>query len=150
MKRRRLAITAALTATAIAATLLALPLLRPQCALVKGSERVTISISRLLRGSASFFCYRDDAGQRLRFILARDTQGKVHGVFDACRQCYHFHKGYTTSGGYLICRLCGNRYALADIQAGKASCVPVSIPIEQTGDAVRVKVADLRGGRALF
>ncbi|HJU29476.1 MAG TPA: Fe-S-containing protein, partial [Candidatus Binataceae bacterium] len=104
----------------------------------------------LARGATEFFCYRDGAGERIRFILARDEAGHVAGIFDACRQCYTFHKGYTVSGHYVVCRLCGNRYRIADMRAGKASCVPAPLRVEQRGDRVEVNVADLKKGRSLF
>jgi uncharacterized membrane protein len=126
------------------------PLVRPQCTVLIGNDTLVIPGASLVRGAVRFFCYRDRAGERLRFILARDSDGNVHAVFDACRQCYKFHKGYSVLGGYLVCRLCGNRYALKEMQAGKASCVPVKLPLAQRGDSVEVKVVDLRRGRPLF
>jgi len=141
---------AGLVATAVAAAVMASPLVRPRCAILKGGDTLLIPGSSLVRGAVRFFCYRDSAGERLRFILARDSDGSVHAVFDACHQCYKFHKGYSVSDGYLVCRLCGNRYALKEMQAGKASCVPVKLPLAQRGDTIAVRVADLKGGRPLF
>ena len=129
---------------------LALGTLRPRCTQVSGSESINIPLSQLARGAISFFCYHDSAGDRLRFILARDEDGKVHSVLDACHQCYSYHKGYTSSHGELVCRLCGNRYSLKAMEKGQASCVPVSLPSKQHDGLVEVKVADLKQGRALF
>lgn len=141
----------AIATAVVAAAVVASPLVRPQCTMLNGGDTtLVIPGSGLVRGAVRFFCYRDRAGERLRFILARDSDAGVHAVFDACRQCYKFHKGYSVSGGYLVCRLCGNRYALKEMQAGKASCVPVKLPLVQRGDKVEVRVADLRRGRSLF
>lgn len=147
---RRLAIAGIGIAVVVGVAALGSPMMRPRCAEVSGAAAVEIPLSRLMRGATRFFCYRDSAGERLRFILARDAGGRVNAVFDACRQCYTFHKGYTVSGGYLICRLCGNRYRIREMQAGKASCQPVALPVSQTSDEVAIKVADLKKGRALF
>lgn len=131
-------------AGAIGASALAFATLRPHCALVTGSDRIIIPLSQLGRGAIAFFCYKNEAGDRLRFVLARDDQGKVHSVLDACRQCGKFHEGYTSSGGDLVCRLCGNRYKLGAIEKGKASCVPLSLPSRQRGDQLEIRAADLK------
>lgn len=130
---------------------IAIPAMRPRCTDVTGNDRVLIPIANLARGAASFFCYRDEAGDHLRFIIARDDHGHVHSVMDACHQCYSFHKGYTvSSNGEVICRLCGNKYSLKGLEAGKASCVPVALPNREHDGVVEVKVADLEQQRQLF
>lgn len=111
---------------------------------------LTISIARLGSGEARLFCYHDRAGERLRFLLARGSDGKIRAVFDACRQCYKFHQGYETSHGMLICRLCGNRYPIDHMMKGEASCVPVSLPHHEDASRVEVKVSDLKSGASLF
>ncbi|MGH7925261.1 MAG: Fe-S-containing protein, partial [Candidatus Binatus sp.] len=99
---------------------------------------------------ARLFCYRDAAGKRLRFVLARGDDGKVRTVFDACRQCFAFHRGYRIVGNELICRVCGNHYPIDHMSEGKASCVPASLPHEDESGVVRIKAGDLKTGRALF
>ena len=101
-------------------------------------------------GAIDFFCYHDSHGERLRFILARDEAGKLHSVLDTCRQCGAFHKGYTASKDELICRLCGNRYKLNQIEAGKASCIPVGLATTQRNGVVEIKVSDLEQARPAF
>jgi uncharacterized membrane protein len=141
-------------ATILACTIVAITVTRrfdgARCVQLTSLDAVSVSIAGLARGTASFFCYRDSAGQQLRFLLARDDDGKVNGVFDACGQCYRYHQGYTVAGRYIVCRLCGNRYPLADVHKGLASCTPVKLPVKQHGEQVQVRVADLRKGRPLF
>lgn len=140
----------AATAGAIVALALSASALRPRCTQVGAAEHIDIPLSRLARGAIAFFCYHDQAGVRLRFILARDEDGKVHSVLDACRQCYSYHKGYTSSAGELVCRFCGNRYKLKTMEKGEASCVPVRLPSRQHDGLIEVRVSDLKQGRALF
>jgi uncharacterized membrane protein len=71
-------------------------------------------------------------------------------VFDACRQCFAFHRGYRIARGELICRVCGNHYPIDRMTEGKASCVPVSLQHEDDSGIVHIKTADLKAGRALF
>jgi uncharacterized membrane protein len=120
------------------------------CTLLNGAATLTIKLGELDPGTVRAFCYRDPTGQKLRFLLARDSNGKVQTVFDACEQCYKFHKGYSYSGGYLICRLCGNRYPIPQIKAGKASCVPVPLSSKTEHGEARIKVADVKAGKWLF
>jgi uncharacterized membrane protein len=120
------------------------------CTMLTGAATLTIRLGDLAPGTVRAFCYRDRAGQQLRFLLARDTSGRVHTVFDACGQCYKFHKGYSYSGRYLICRLCGNRYPITDMHVGRASCVPVPLRSAAGRDEATIKVADIKAGRWLF
>jgi uncharacterized membrane protein len=120
------------------------------CNAVAGTDVVSVDASSLPRGSARMFCYNDEAGKKLRFVLARGADGNVRSVFDACRQCFTFHRGYQVAGGELICRVCGNHYRIDRMAEGKASCVPASLPHEDARGMVRIRTADLRSGSALF
>jgi uncharacterized membrane protein len=120
------------------------------CTTVTGSGDVAVDVSSMHPGSARLFCYTDDAGEKLRFVLARGDDGKVRSVFDACRQCFTYHRGYRIVGGEMICRVCGNRYSVNRMTEGKASCVPASLPHEDGADIVHIKTADLVAGHALF
>ena len=138
------AIAAAVTAVVI------VPGVRGRCVELRGSRAVTVALSRLAGGAAHLFCYRDSAGARLRFLLARGDDGKVRAVFDACRQCYTFHQGYDVAHGMLICRLCGNRYPIDHMTRGEASCVPVTLPHHEDGSKVVINVNDLEAGAGFF
>ncbi len=83
-------------------------------------------------------------------MLARASDGSLHSVFDACRQCYRFHKGYTVADGFMVCRLCGNRYRLEQMQTGMASCQPVPLEYSQRDNKIAVRVAALEKGQQLF
>ncbi len=144
--RPRIALTFVIGAGAIAAVLA----FRPACTEVGPDELSRLSVADLANGQARSFCYRDSVGEKIRFILARGSDGKIRAVFDACHQCYTFHKGYKVSDGALVCRFCGNRYAIDHMMAGKASCVPVKLPHQEHDGVVQVKADDLRAGRKLF
>jgi uncharacterized membrane protein len=110
---------------------------------------VSVKLSSLAPGAARLFCY-NDTGKQLRFVLARGSDGKVRAAFDACRQCYTFHRGYRLEHGELVCRVCGNRYPIEHMTEGKASCVPASLRHDVSGDSVTVRASDLDAGRTLF
>ncbi|HXN86516.1 MAG TPA: Fe-S-containing protein [Candidatus Binataceae bacterium] len=123
---------------------------QPGCTSVTGKNELVISGKTLKAGHPGIFCYRDDAGRQLRFVLARGDDGKVRSVMDACAQCYNFHKGFTYSDGYLICRLCGNRYPIDHMTSGKASCVPVALPSTENNGRIIIRTADLTKRAWLF
>jgi len=132
---------------AIGAALMTLP---PTCTPLGPAELLSIPVAKLARGEARTFCYHDRAGEKIRFILARGSDGKIRTVFDACRQCYSSHKGYKVTGGAIVCRLCGNRYPIDHMMEGKASCMPVDLPHQEQAGVVLVRAADLRKGKELF
>jgi uncharacterized membrane protein len=143
-------IAAVIAVAAIAAVVsnLGLP---PRCTPLRGAGALSLELGRPGRGQARLFCYGDDAGRKIRFILARGSDGAVHSVFDACRQCYRYRRGYRlTRNGSLVCRVCGNRYSVDHMMTGKASCAPVAVPHQQAGSMVRINTADIRAGRGLF
>jgi uncharacterized membrane protein len=150
MRRRAFKFFVPLAASIALAALVTKSLSDLPCTRLNGSDTLTIKLNDLAAGTVRAFCYRDVAGRKLRFLLARDVRGRVHAVFDACGQCYKFHKGYTYSGHYLICRLCGNRYPIVDMDRGKASCVPVQFKSRNEHGAAKIKVADVETGKWLF
>jgi len=121
----------------------------PRVTQLAGRDSVSIAGGELGRGEIRFFSYRDDGGKQIRFILGRDRAGKVQGALDACQQCSQYRKGYTSSRGYLVCRICGNRYPL-DSRAGVGSCAPVRLIVQDGGKTVTVDTGQLKQHRALF
>jgi uncharacterized membrane protein len=150
MRRLGLKLAGGALVLAIGAVLVAGSDDRPSCIELHGDQTLDIDLANLTNGTVHFFCFRDNAGEKVRFLLARDADGEVESAFDACKQCYKYRKGYTVSHGELICRVCGNHYKLSQIHTGKASCVPVNLPSTQTGQSVKVKVSDLEHGHSLF
>jgi len=144
---RTLIACAAIAAGALAMTI---SMAKPACTSVAGKDELVIAGHLLDRGTAKTFCYRDEAGKQLRFVLARGTDGKVRSVMDACSQCYCYHKGFAYSNGYLICRQCGNRYKVDEVLTGKASCLPVALPNKEAGGKIVVRTADLKKNGYLF
>jgi uncharacterized membrane protein len=130
----------------------AIPVIGSRCSELTGTDAdtLTVPVGGIARGNGKSFCYKDRAGQRIRFVLARGSDGHLRSVFDACRQCYSYRKGFALTKGAVICRLCGNRYQIDHMMAGKASCVPIPLAHSETRNTVQIKLADLAKGRWLF
>ncbi len=120
------------------------------CRSVSGAGMLSLNVAKLMPGHAQTFCYTDDVGQKLRFVLARGVDGRVRSVFDACRQCFVYHRGFKIEGGDLVCRVCGNRYPIDHMTTGKASCVPVSLQHQEGAQSVQIRVSDLKAAQAWF
>jgi uncharacterized membrane protein len=117
---------------------------------VTGQGSVDVPISNLGQGDAEFVSYQDSAGKQIRFLLARDSKGRIHAAFDACQHCYAFHRGYALSHGELICRYCGNHYKIEAMETGVGSCIPVKLPFHIAGRSAKITTADLQRGHQLF
>lgn len=122
----------------------------PEFTPVSANPSISIDANNLGRGNIRFFTYRDRAGDQIRFLLARDSTGRIKGAIDACQRCSMYRKGYVSSRGDLVCRYCGNRYKLEAMESGLAYCAPVKLPFQMTGQTVTIKPADLERERGLF
>jgi uncharacterized membrane protein len=147
MRARTWMAMASVGAVAIAATI---SMAKPGCTSVDGKDALIISGRLIDKGTAKVFCYNDVAGKKLRFVLARGTDGKLQSVMDACEQCYTYHKGFAYEDGFLICRLCGNRYPINHLLSGRGSCVPVAVPSSESDGKIIVRTADLKKMSWLF
>jgi len=134
----------------IGAAALAFSISGERYTMVTGRDVLSIDLSALAPGTARKYGYADDVGRKLRFLLARGEDGQVRSVFDVCRECYSYHKGYAISGNELICRVCGNRYPIDRMTTGKASCVPVALAHREDRGIAKIRVADVLAGRSLF
>jgi uncharacterized membrane protein len=124
--------------------------IRPSATQVFGTYTLSIPTSDLRAGEVKFFSYRADPASEIRFLLARDSDGHLHGALDACQRCYTYHRGYGWSGGYLICRVCGNRYKLDKLTTGIASCAPANLKFQSTGKTVQIQTSDLKRASGFF
>ncbi len=122
----------------------------PQFITVSANPVVSIETDSLQPGDVHFFAYKVRAGDQIRFLLARDSTGKIKGAFDACRRCSMHGEGYFSSHGNLVCRYCGIGYKLELMESGFVSCVPVKLPFQTTGHTVNINPADLERERGLF
>ena len=147
----RVILAIAAVGAAVALALIAIdPAARPRCVELASLATLSVPLDSLGIERPRFFCVDQSRGRRLRFVLARGSDGRVRAAFDACRECYRYREGFTAAAGELICRLCGNRYPVDRMTVGKASCAPVPLPTQVEGGRVTIKLADLLKGKALF
>jgi len=122
----------------------------PDFTVVVEKPLINIDASSLQKGDVHFFVYKERSGGDVRFLVARDSTGKIKVAFDACKLCYVYRKGYYASHGNLVCRYCGNRYTLEAMEVGAASCAPIMLPFQMNGQVVTIRANDLEDGQRLF
>jgi uncharacterized membrane protein len=145
----RIAVVGTIVLTAVTMAIGAIGL-GPRFISVTGGDSVTIPVADLHRGDVKFYSYRDAAGSQIRFILERFEGGRVQAAVDACKECAQYREGYTASNGYLVCCFCGSRYKVGKAPAGAVSCSPIELPVQVTGETVKVDTSLLQQHRGLF
>jgi uncharacterized membrane protein len=111
---------------------------------------IALNVWQLARGSTRKYCARLGDGRSVRFIVARDSDGTLRAVLDACRACYLHNLGYEASGHTIICRYCRNRYSFHALSVGAASCSPFALPFRERAGLLTIQEPDLEAGERLF
>jgi len=122
------------------------------CVAVNGaSNTLLLNVDRLARGTAQKYCWKlPDRAKTVRFIVARQNDGAINVVLDACRVCYLNNLGYERTRGGLVCRFCGNRYSIDSLKIGRMSCLPFKLPFERDRGLLKIKISDLRANSRFF
>jgi uncharacterized membrane protein len=114
------------------------------------NDALLLNVQALSDGSARKYCLKTPNSRTVRFIVARGSDGKIRVVLDACRTCYRNNLGYKLSGREIICGFCANRYSIDSLSVGRASCTPLTMPFEEHGGLLRIRLSDLKKGEAFF
>ena len=92
-------------------------------------------------------------GTDIEYFIVKDKNGNVKTAFNACDVCYRSKKGYSQSGGDMVCNNCGNHYAIAGLgtkNLAGGGCWPGYLPSTIEGDYVVIKKSDLEAGKYRF
>jgi uncharacterized membrane protein len=115
------------------------------------SEALMLNVDPLARGTAQKYCWAlPDRPETVRFIVARQNDGAINVVLDACRVCYLNNLGYRRTKGGLVCRFCGNRYSIDSLYAGRMSCAPFRLPFQLDHGWVKLRTSDLKAKADFF
>jgi uncharacterized membrane protein len=117
---------------------------------ISGTEAVEIPIASIAPGEARFFVYHARDGGETLLIVARDDQGHLQAVLDACERCYPNRRGYSADHGGLTCNYCATHYKVGEISHGMAGCQPVKIPFRTVGQAIRIGTLELERQSKFF
>jgi len=113
-------------------------------------DKVKIPTSEVTT-AAKWYTYDSD-NVRIRYLLAKGTDGKIHLGTDACDVCYKNKKGYRQDGAVMTCNNCGQTFAINSLgtQNTSGGCWPSYIPMKIEGDFVVIQKSDLDAKRFMF
>lgn len=111
---------------------------------------VRVSLDDIGGKRGEFFTYTAPDGGRTDFIVYRESTETFRAVLDACRKCYRWRKGYVIDGDYAVCRRCGERYGLDNLEEGRGSCIPIPLTSGRDGNTLVIPVAELEAGARYF
>jgi len=88
-------------------------------------QDVAVEVQTLSPDIPSFFTYYF-RGRKINFFVVK-VDDRVISFLDACSRCYPAKRGYHSDKDYIICRECGVRYSVSQIEQGIGSCFPIRI-----------------------
>lgn len=109
---------------------------------------VRIDVNDLREGDCRFFSYLHE-GKRIDYMVLM-VDGQVHSYFDACARCYPRKLGYKAAGGEVVCRACGETYALRALKKGAGSCYPIPLEGKLEGGSYLIRTDALAAGARYF
>lgn len=76
---------------------------------------------------AKFYPYSVD-GKPMEVFAVKASDGTIRTALNTCQVCYSSGRGYyTQQGSTLVCKNCGNRFGVDQIELIKGGCNPVPI-----------------------
>ncbi|WP_069999998.1 DUF2318 domain-containing protein [Cellulosilyticum sp. I15G10I2] len=92
---------------------------------------------------ASFYPYQSN-DTYMEIIAVRASDGSVRTALNTCQVCYRSGRGYyEQKDDVLICRNCGNRFTVDQIELIKGGCNPVPITEDlKTEDEEEILIAE--------
>jgi uncharacterized membrane protein len=86
---------------------------------------IVVDVNRLPSGNPLFFTYHYH-DKKISFFVVR-VNNTALSFLDACIGCYTKKRGYRFDNGQVICRECGVKYPVSEMEKGFGSCVPIKI-----------------------
>jgi uncharacterized membrane protein len=93
-------------------------------------DAVVVPVADLTPGKAKFFEYVARNKTRARFFVVKTPDGVHRAALDACDVCYKAKKGYSQSGEDMVCRQCGQTFAISRVNEESGGCNPT--PLQRT------------------
>ena len=94
----------------------------------------------------------DVGGKKVRFLAVLGSDGRPRTAFDGCVAC-GTSKGFTQSGGDLVCSICGKHFPIDDLGSGNLfgnTCEPIYLANTVSGGKLLLKLSDLAAQKERF
>lgn len=104
---------------------------------------IAIPLSDVSDGAAHFYRVKAENGVVVRFFLVKSRDDVIRAAIDACDVCFQAGKGYGQNGDYMICKNCGQRFAMDKINVISGGCNPAPLTRRIEGDMVILSMKDI-------
>lgn len=91
---------------------------------VSGAD-VRINVADLQNEQVRFYSY-PTGGKQVNFFVLRISD-QVSSFLDACVTCYRKKQGYAQEDALVVCRACGKRYSVHQLEQGLGGCFPIKL-----------------------
>ncbi|MDR2156206.1 MAG: DUF2318 domain-containing protein [Clostridiales Family XIII bacterium] len=120
--------------------------------IVSEGEALVIPVSDIT-DTASFYTVEVE-GTQMEVIAVKAPDGAVRTAFNTCHVCYDSGRGYyEQSGDKLVCRNCGNRFAMDRVETEAGGCNPWPIFAEDktvTDESITISYDFLKESKEIF
>lgn len=106
-----------------------------------------------ITSTAKFYKYKS-GNVNMEVMAVKATDGSIRTALNTCQICYDSGRGYyTQQGSYMVCKNCGNKFNLDQIEKIKGGCNPVPILAEdktETVDTITISSTYLDTQKSFF
>ena len=116
----------------------------------KQEAEVAYPVKTFQDGKARFYEYKTGDGITIKYFILKSSDGVVRAAFDACDVCWPQGKGYYQKDDFMVCRNCGRRFSLVNVNVITGGCNPGALTRVVVGEKLVVKVKDIIEGKKYF
>ncbi len=109
---------------------------------------VVIEVSSLQPETPRFFTYQYNDKNINFFVLRMDTG--VQSYLDACASCYPHKRGYRCEDGSVVCRACGLKFSVYQLEKGLGGCYPIKLEGKLENGRYLIPLASLEAEAGKF
>lgn len=107
-----------------------------------------IEASSLKPEMPQFYTYHYQ-GKNISFFVVR-LNGKIVSFFDACASCYPHKRGYRCEDGSVVCRACGLKFSVYQLEKGLGGCYPIKLEGKLENGRYLIPLASLEAEAGKF
>jgi uncharacterized membrane protein len=112
--------------------------------------RVEVDLAGFGRDEVRFYRFLNAGNQEVRFLVGKDTAGRIQVAFDASENDFKMNRGFRAGDGWVINNKCDSSFRLTEINAQPSGCAPVPLKFIRDGDRLVLAEADILGGWRFF
>lgn len=106
--------------------------------LPKNDGKVEIPLAEINDRKAHF--YKLD---NVKYFAVKAADGSIRTAFDACEVCFQAKKGYYQEGDTMVCRNCGKRFLISELDKKQGGCKPIHLDSEIKDGKLTVKADNI-------